>query len=205
MKVQWAARHVLDMDTQWKICRETIATCARCSWQAHNKNKCTSTEVRCCHCGADHQAFSRNCPINKRETGVVQIQTKERILRLQVVRKLLNLNKNPELIFSNAVINTSNWTPSKSSNRTHQESQSKSSEDNSPPVPSYSHGYYTQGKVKNKRSPPSPPLTVGGVRRKKTRKWKTRRREINFRSFFPQKSKASKFQVQISINGTSKE
>ena len=42
-----------------KICRETIATCARCSCKGHNNDKFTSTEVRCCHCGEDHQAFSR--------------------------------------------------------------------------------------------------------------------------------------------------
>ena len=53
-----------------KICHETIATCARCSYQGHKKDKCTSTEVRYCHCGEDSedlQVFSRNCPIFKRE------------------------------------------------------------------------------------------------------------------------------------------
>ena len=59
-----------------KRCRETIATCARCSNQRHNEDKCTSTEVRCCHYGADYQAFSRSCPIFKRETEIIQIRTK---------------------------------------------------------------------------------------------------------------------------------
>ena len=58
-----------------KRCREKIATCARCSCQGQNKYKCISTEARCCHCKGDHQAFSRNCPIFKIETEIVQIQT----------------------------------------------------------------------------------------------------------------------------------
>ena len=41
-----------------------------------------------------------------------------------------------------------------------QESQSESSEDNSPTAPSYDHGYYTQGKDQKEKSPPSPPLTA---------------------------------------------
>ena len=129
-----------------------------------------AAKVRCCNCGDDHQAFSRNCPIYIRETEIVQIQTKERIPRLQAIRKLLRINPHPELIFSNAVKNTSNRTTSKSPTRTNQESQSESSEDDSPPVPSYGHGYYTEGKGKKKRSPPSPPLTVGGKRVKRPRK-----------------------------------
>ena len=56
-----------------KRCHETITTCARCSNEWHNKDKCTSTTVRCCHCGSDHQAFSRNCPIFKREKEIVRI------------------------------------------------------------------------------------------------------------------------------------
>ena len=64
-----------------KIYHETIATRAKCSCQGHNKNKCTSTAVRCCYCGDDHQAFSRNRPIFKKETEIVQIQTKEHIPR----------------------------------------------------------------------------------------------------------------------------
>ena len=145
-----------------KRCRETIATCARRSCQEHIKDKCTSTEVRYCHCGEDHQAFLRNCPIFKRETEIVQIQTKERIHRLHAIRKLLRLSPNPELIFSNAVKNTPNRTTSKSPSKSEQESQCESGEGDSPTVPSCGHGYYTQGKDQKKKSPPSPPLTVGG-------------------------------------------
>ena len=73
-----------------------------------DRDKYASTEVRCCHCGEDHKAFSRSCSIFKRETDVVQIQTNERIPRLQAIQKLLRLNSNSELIF------TSNRTTSKS-------------------------------------------------------------------------------------------
>ena len=121
-------------------------------------------------CGDDHQAFSRNCPIFKRETEINQIQTKERIPRLPARRKLLRVNPHPKLIFSNAVKNTSNRTTAKSLSTSEQESQSESSEENLPPLPSYGHGNYTDGNGKNKRSPPSLPLTVGGVRRKRPRK-----------------------------------
>ena len=55
-----------------KTCHETIATCARFNCQGHNKDKCTSTEVRCYHCGDDHQTFSRNCAIFKRVIEIVQ-------------------------------------------------------------------------------------------------------------------------------------
>ena len=122
-------------------CHETIATCANCSCQGNNKVKCTSTEVRCYHCGDDHQTFSRNWPIFKRDTEIVQTQTKERIPRLQAIRKFLRVNPHPELIFSNAVRNTSNRTTSKSGLKKNQETQSESSEDNSPPVPSFGIGY----------------------------------------------------------------
>ena len=90
-----------------KRCHKTIATCEKCSCQGHIKYKCTSTGVRCCHCRDDHQAFSRNYQLFKRETEIVQIQTKERIPRQQVIRKLLRINPHPEIIFSNAVKNTS--------------------------------------------------------------------------------------------------
>ena len=152
--------------------RETIATCAWCSCQWHYKGKCTSNEVKCYHCGEDHQAISRNCPIFKRETEIVQIQRKERIRRLQAIRELLKLNPNPELIFSNAVKNTSNRNTSKTPSTSEQGSKSESSDDNSPTLLSYGHEYYTKGKYQQKRSPPSPPLTVGGKRLKKPRKIK---------------------------------
>ena len=101
---------------------------------------------------------------------IVRIQTKEPIPRQQAIRKLLRLDPHPELIYSHAVKNTSNPTTSKSPNRTDQESQSESGEDDSPTLPSYGHGYYTQGKDKKKRSLPSPPLTIGGRRVKRPRK-----------------------------------
>ena len=140
-----------------KICRQSKATCVRCSNQGHNKDICTcSTEVECCHCEADYQAFLRICPIFKRETKIIQIKTKERTPRLQALQKLLRLNLNPKLIFSNAVINTSKPTRSKSPTRSEQESQSDSSkatnvtlkfyenfrneEDNSPTVQTYGYG-----------------------------------------------------------------
>ena len=126
-----------------KRCHETKATCVRCSYQRHNKDKCISTEVRCCHCEDDHETFSRNCQIFKRETEIVQTQTKERIPRLQAIQKLFKINPHPELIFSKAVKNTSNQTTSKSSSGSEQDIQSDSSEDNSQTVPSYGHGYYT--------------------------------------------------------------
>ena len=78
-----------------KTCRETIATRAKCSKQGHNKDNCASAKVTCCICGADHQAFSRSCPLFKRETDIFQLQTKERTPRLQTIRKLLRLTKSP--------------------------------------------------------------------------------------------------------------
>ena len=105
----------MSCETCIKICRKTIATCAWCS--GNSKDKCTSTEVRCYHCGGDHQTFSRNCPIFKIETEIVQTQTKERIPRLHSIHKLLRLTPNPELFFSNAVKNPSNRTTSKSPSR----------------------------------------------------------------------------------------
>ena len=153
-----------------KTCHETIVTCARCNCQGHNQDKGTSTEVRCCHCWDDHQTFSRNCAMFRKEIEIVQTQTKERIPRLPVIRKLLRKNSHPELVFSNTVMNTSNQTISKSPTRTNQESQSEYTEGNSPPVPSCGYGYYIEGKGKKKRSPPSPTLTVGSVRRKIPRK-----------------------------------
>ena len=153
-----------------KTIHETIAACAKCSCQAHNKDKCTSTEVRCWHLGDDHQALSRNCPIFKKETEIVQIQTKEPIPRLQAIWKVLRINPHLELIFSNAVKNNSNRSTSKFPTRTNEESQSKSSDNNSPPVPSYGHRYYTEGKWKKKRRQLSPPLTVVGRRVKRPRK-----------------------------------
>ena len=161
-----------------KRCRETIATCARCSNQGHNKDESTSTEVRCCHRKADLQAFSRICPIFKRETEIIQIQPNDIIPRLQAERKLHTLNQNRELVFSNAVKKTSNPTRTKSPTISEQESQSDSCEDtnvlkifenfgnvedNSPTVPTYGHGYYTKERVQKKRIPLSPPLDVGGV------------------------------------------
>ena len=124
LKGQWYGHTV-------KRCHETIATCAKRSCQGHNKDKCTCTEVRCCDRGDDQQAFSRNYPKFKRETEIVQIQTKERIPGLQAIRKLLRINAHHELIFSNAV---------------KKESQYESSEDNLPLVPSYGYGYYTKRK-----------------------------------------------------------
>ena len=144
--------------------------------QGHNTNKCTSTEIKCYHCEADHQAFSNNCPIFERETELIQIQTKERIPRLQAIRKLLRLNPNPGVIFSNAVKNTPNPTRSKSPIRSEQESQSDPSEDTNVTLKFYenlrmkktaqrlyrptSTGTILRKKEKRKRSPPSPPLTV---------------------------------------------
>ena len=112
----------------------------------YNKDKYTSTEVRCCHCEADHQVLSRNNPIFKRETEILLIQAEECKPRLQAIQKLLRLNQNPELIFLNAVKNTYNPTTSASPTRSKQESQSDSSEDNSPTVPAYGYGYNTKEK-----------------------------------------------------------
>ena len=106
-----------------KIFHGTIATCAKGSCKAHNRDKCTSTEVRCCHSGDDHQALSTNYPLFKRETEIVQIQTKECITRLQAILKLHRLNLNPEFIFSNTVKNSSNRATTNSPTRTDQESQ----------------------------------------------------------------------------------
>ena len=104
-----------------KRCHDRIATCARCSCQGHNKDKCINTEVRCCQCGDVHQTFSRNCPISKWETEIVQIQTKELIPWLKAIQKLLRLNPNRKVIFSNAVMNASNRTRSKPPTRSEQE------------------------------------------------------------------------------------
>ena len=110
-----------------KRCRETLATFARCSYQLHSKDRWSSTEVRCCHCIADHLAFSKNCSRLKRETEIIQIQTKKRIPRQKALRKLLRLSPNPELIFSIALKNTSYPTRSKSSTSPKQGSQSYAS------------------------------------------------------------------------------
>ena len=118
---------------------------------------------------------------------IIQIKTEERKARLQVIQNLLRLNPNPELLFSNAVKKTSNPTRSTSPTGSEQESQSNSSsedtnvtikfyenfvneEHNSPTVPTYGHEYYTKGKGKNERSPPSSLCSVGGVRVKISRK-----------------------------------
>ena len=180
-----------------KRCREITATCARCSSKGHKKDKCTSTEVRCCHCGVDHKAFSRNCAIFKRETEIVQIQTKERAPRLQALRKLLRLNPNPDLIFSNAIKNTSNPTASKYPTRSQQESQSSCSEDtnvtqfffdnfgneehNSPTVPSYGHAYYTKGKLKIEMEP-TLPTTNYRWRKSEKKQGNKRSADINSKS-----------------------
>ena len=112
-----------------KRCRETIATCARCSNLGHNKDKCTSTQIRCYHCGADPQTFSSNCPIFRRKQEIIQIQGKQRVPRLQAIRKLLRLKSNPEFIFFIAVRNFSDPTTSKSPTRFEQERPSDSSVD----------------------------------------------------------------------------
>ena len=101
----------------------------------------TRTQPILKYCVEHHQEFSRNCSIFKRDTEIAQIQTNERIPRLQAIRKLLRLNPNPEKIFPYAVKNTSNRTTSQSPSSSEQESQSESSEDKSPTVPSYGHGY----------------------------------------------------------------
>ena len=108
--------------------------------------------------------FRKELLIFKRDSVIIQIQIKERIPRIQALRKLIRLNPNPELIYSNAVKNTSNQTRSKSPTRSEQESQSDSGEDkkmalkfyekfesereNSPTVPTNGHGYYTKKKSK---------------------------------------------------------
>ena len=147
-----------------------IATCARCSCEGHKKYKCTSNEVKCFHCGEDHQSYSRNCQVFKKDMEIVQIQTTERIPRQQNIRKLLRLNPHPKLIHSHAVKNTSNRTTTKSPNRTDRKSQSESSEDDFSAVPSCSHGYHTKEKDEKKRSPPSQPLMVGDMRVKRPKK-----------------------------------
>ena len=162
-----------------KTCRETIAACMRCISEGRNKDKCTSTEVRCCHYGADHQAFPRNNPIFKREKQIAQFQTKESIPRLQAIQKLLRLNLIPEIFFSNAVMDTSNTTTSKPPTRSEQESRSCSSEGTNE-----THFFFSKTSImkktthcldrptatdtilrekKKKRSPPLLPLTVGCV------------------------------------------
>ena len=153
-----------------KRCHETTVTRARRSCQRHNKDKCTSSEVKCYHCGGNHQSYSRNFPVLKNGMEVVRIQTKECIPRHQTIRKLLRFKPHPELFYSHAVKNTSNRTTSKFPDRTDQKSQSESSEDDSPTVPCYGHGYYTQGKDQKKKSPPSPALMIGGRRVKRPRK-----------------------------------
>ena len=124
-----------------------------------------------------------SAPVPKLDAAI-QFRTKERIPKLHAVRNLLKLNPNPEIILSNPVKNTSNKTRTKSPTRSEQENQSDSSEDttvlkffenfgneedNSPTVPTYGCGYYTKENVRKKRSPPSPPLTVGGLRVKRER------------------------------------
>ena len=98
----------------------------------------------------------------------------------QALRKLLRVIPNPELNFSNVVKNTSNSTRSKSEKKKQTDSSEDTNftlkifenfgieEDKSPTVPTYGDGYYIKGKGKKKRCPPAPPLTVGGVRVKKT-------------------------------------
>ena len=150
MKDQWAAKHVLDMDIQWKVamkrkqCLQSAAANDTTKISAPaQKSDAATAEMTTKHSQETAQIF-------KRETEIVQIQTIERIPREQAILKLLRINPHPELIFSNAVKNTSSQITSKSPTRTNQESQSESSEDDSPPVLSYGHGYYTEGKGKRK-------------------------------------------------------
>ena len=121
-------------------------------------------QVRWCHCRVNHQAFWRNCTTFKRETEFVQIRIEQRIPRLQSIRKLLRINPNPKLIFSNEVKKTSNVTTSKSVTRSEQEIQSDSrtnvtqtffenfgnEEENSPAVPSYATDTILREKEKEK-------------------------------------------------------
>ena len=116
------------------------------------------------------------------ETEIKQIQTKERIPRLQAIRKLLTLNPNVELIYSYAIKNNANPTGFKSPNSSEQQCLSDSScedrsetetsktkprvrrkslnfyrnlgreEDNSSTVSTY--GYFNKEKGKNKRAHP---------------------------------------------------
>ena len=97
-----------------KICSETIASCASCRNKRHKKDKYISTEVRFCHCGPDHQASQGTVQYSKEKQKSSKSKQKNAYpYKLQVVRKLLTLNPNPEVIFSNAVKNTSNLTSSK--------------------------------------------------------------------------------------------
>ena len=74
---------------------------------------------------------------SKQKQKIVQDQAKERIPRVQATLKFLRLNPNPELIFSNAVKNTSNRTASKFPSGSEQENQSEFNENYSPTAPAY--------------------------------------------------------------------
>ena len=126
MKDQLSCKTCARYEHTVKICHETRVTCAKCSNRGHSKDKCTGAEVSCSHWGAVQQAFSRSCPLLKQELEIIQIQTKERLLRLQAVRKLFRLNPNSDLFFANAVKNTSNPTTPKLPTRFEQGRQSNS-------------------------------------------------------------------------------
>ena len=114
-----------------KICHETTATCSRCSCQGHDRDKCTSNEVKSYHCGEDHQPFSRNCPVIKKKGNRPD------------PNKRAHTQATGHTKTSHTEPTSSINLPTRSKehpNRTDQEAQSESSEDDSPTAPSYGHG-----------------------------------------------------------------
>lgn len=53
-------------------------TCARCGQKEHNNEKC-ERDPQCVNCEGAHGAYSRSCPVWKREKEIITLKTKENI------------------------------------------------------------------------------------------------------------------------------
>jgi len=63
--------------------------CGLCAGEKH-PGECSS-EQKCINCGAKHPAWSKQCPVYKREFGIQEIITKERLPYREAKRKYIEL------------------------------------------------------------------------------------------------------------------
>lgn len=75
------------------------ATCAKCSSNDHESDKCNSSP-QCTNCKGDHPAYSRSCPVWKKEKEVIAITVKEKISFYEARKRLSLL---PKLSYANVV------------------------------------------------------------------------------------------------------
>ena len=158
-----------------KNCRKQTPTCAKCSVEGHKTEACLSLELKCLHCGGEHQAVSRNCPVFKTEEEIIKMQTKQRISKAEARRKITK--QNPiKMNFASAIASSSKSreapthshelssddsdATSETSVRVRKQSQ-RIYEEESATEPAPTHGYFTAPK---RKSPPSPPTKVNGRR-----------------------------------------